>query len=75
MAKEITICLKADEWEQLAPHLPEGVCPQLADDVDAIPMLDCREVSDDAEYERLLAIAKAHCPHLVREIEKQRKLL
>jgi hypothetical protein len=71
MSKEITICLQS--WDRLEPYLPDGVCTRLTEDcAGAFPMLDCRMVPDEAIYQKVLGIARTHCPELVREIEKHR---
>ena len=61
--------------EKLEPHLPEGVCTQRTEDVaGTFPMLDCREIPDESTYEKVLGIAKTHCPELVEEIEKHKRI-
>jgi hypothetical protein len=71
----VVICLSGDQWKKLEPHLPEGVCTQLTEDVaGAFPMLDCREIPDETTYQKVLGIAKTHCPELVQEIEKHKRI-
>jgi hypothetical protein len=71
----VLICLNSDQWKQLQPHLPEGVCTQLTDDVPGtFPLLDCREIPDETTYEKVLEIAKTHCPELVQDIEKHKRI-
>ena len=72
MNKDILICLQALEWTRLEPHLPSDVCERLTEDDGGMPMLEGRIVRDDATYQRLLDIAKAHCPEIVKHIEKER---
>ncbi len=72
MGKEITICLQS--WDHLEPHLPHGVCERLLGPDEGLPMLDCRKIPDEATYQKVLDLAKAHCPELVREIEKHRRI-
>ena len=72
MGKDITICLWPTQWEQLEPHLPEGVCERLTGPDEGFPTLEGRIVPDEATYQKVLDIAKTHCPELVREIEKAR---
>jgi hypothetical protein len=70
MAKEITICLRTPQWEELELHLAaEYVCTK---GTDSGTDLDCRRVSDEAKYEMVLETARTHCPHLVPLIEKQK---
>jgi hypothetical protein len=61
------ICLQS--WDCLEPHLPVGICPRKTYG----NMLDCRP-ADEAAYQTVLDIAKKHCPSLVPEIEKQKRL-
>ena len=71
----VIICLTSDEWKKLEPHLPEeGVCTKITDDARAFPMLDCREIPDETTYQKILGIAKTHCPELVQEIEKHKRI-
>jgi len=71
----VIVCLSGDQWKKLEPHLPdEGVCTQLTDDVGAFPMLDCREIPDEITYQKILGIAQTHCPELVQEIEKHKRI-
>jgi hypothetical protein len=72
MDKEITICLQS--WDRLEPYLPDGVCERLTEDCGALPMLDCRMVPDEATYQKVLGIARLHCPELVLEIERHRRI-
>jgi hypothetical protein len=71
----IIICLNSDQWKKLEPHFPKGLCPQMTDDVaGAFPMLDCRAIPDEITYEKLLGIAKTHCPDLVEDIEQHKRI-
>jgi hypothetical protein len=71
----VIICLSSDQWRKLEPHLPEeGVCTKLTEDSEAFPMLDCREIPDETTYEKVLGIAKTHCPEIVQEIEKHKRI-
>jgi hypothetical protein len=73
MVKGITICLMS--WDRLEPHLPPGLCDKVTEDVGGgLPMLDCRNVPDEASYQTVLGIAQKHCPELVPEIEKHRRI-
>jgi hypothetical protein len=36
-------------------------------------MLEGRIVPDDATYQRILEIARIHCPEIVKHIEKERQ--
>lgn len=74
MGKDITICLWPAQWEQLEPHLPDGVCERLSGPDEGFPTLEGRIVPDQATYQKVLDIAKTHCPKLVADIEKQRRL-
>jgi hypothetical protein len=70
----VIICLSGDQWNKLEPHLPEeGVCTKLTEDR-AFPMLDCREIPDEITYQKVLELAKTHCPELVEEIEKHKRI-
>jgi hypothetical protein len=40
----------------------------------AFPMLDCREIPDEATYQKVLEIANTYCPELVQEIEKHKRI-
>lgn len=68
------ICLELKDWGRLDPYL-EGVCESTGGTHDVsgyLPLrVECRTV-DDATYQKVLDIAKTHCPDLVREIEKAR---
>jgi hypothetical protein len=70
----VIICLNTDQWKRLEPHLPKGVSPQLTDDAGPFPMLDCRQIPDENTYEKVLDIAKTHCPELVQDIEKHKRI-
>jgi hypothetical protein len=35
---------------------------------------NCREIPDESTYEKVLGIAKTHCPELVEEIEKHKRI-
>ena len=37
-------------------------------------MLDCRELPDETTYEKLIGIAKTHCPELVQDIEQHKRI-
>ena len=70
----VIICLSADQWKKLEPHLSEeGVCTKLTED-EAFPMLDCREIPDENTYQKVLEIAQTHCPELVQAIEKHKRI-
>ena len=70
----VIICLTSDQWKKLEPHLPEeGVSTKSTQD-GAFPMLDCREIPDEATYQKVLEIANTHCPELVQEIEKHKRI-
>ena len=73
MEKDILICLQALEWIRLEPHLPSDVCESLTEDERGMPMLEGRIVPDDATYQRILDIARTHCPEIVKHIEKERQ--
>jgi hypothetical protein len=66
--------LEPKDWEKLDPYL-EGMCESTGGthDIPGIrpPTVDCRTVYE-VTYQKVLAIAKTHCPELVREIEKAR---
>jgi hypothetical protein len=71
----VIICLNGDQWKQLQPHLPEGVGTQRTEDVTGtFPKLDCREIPDETTYEKVLEIAKSHCPELVQDIEQHKRI-
>ena len=70
----VIICLTSRQWKMVEPHLPkEGMCTPLTEDK-AFPRLDCREIPDEATYEKFLGIAKTYCPELVQEIEKHKRI-
>jgi hypothetical protein len=73
MNNDILICLQALEWIRLEPHLPSDVCERLIEDDGGMPMLEGRIVPDDATYQRILDIARTHCPEIVKHIEKERQ--
>jgi hypothetical protein len=73
MDKDILICLQALEWIRLEPHLPSDVWERLTEDDRGMPMLEGRIVPDDATYQRILEIARLHCPEIVKHIEKERQ--
>jgi hypothetical protein len=73
MDKDILICLQALEWIRLEPHLPSDVCERLAEDDRGMPMLEGRIVPDESTYQRILEIARIHCPEIVKHIEKERQ--
>ena len=73
MDKNILICLQALEWIRLEPHLPSGVSGRLTEDDRGMPMLEARIIPDDATYQRILDIARTHCPEIVKYIEKERQ--
>ena len=73
MDKDILICLQALEWIRLEPHLPSDVWERLTEDDRGMPMLEGRIVPDDATYQRILEIARIHCPEIVKHIEKERQ--
>ena len=50
----------------------EGVCTKSTEE--AFPTLDCREIPDEITYRKVLEIAKTHCPELVQEIEKHKRI-
>jgi len=56
----------------LEPHLPRDVCERLIEDDGGMPMLEGRIVPDDATYQRILDIARTHCPEVVKHIEKEK---
>lgn len=70
----VIISLTSDQWKELEPHLPEeGVCTKSTED-ESFPMLDCREIPDEETYQKVLGIAKTHCPELVQEIEQHKRI-
>ena len=70
----VIICLSHDEWKKLEPHLPEeGVCAKSTEQ-EGFPKLDCRELPDEITYQKVLEVAKTHCPELVQEIEKHKRI-
>lgn len=70
----IIVCLSGDEWKKLEPHLPEeGVCTKSTEE-EAFPKLDCREIPDEITYRKVLAIAETHCPELLQEIKKHKRI-
>jgi hypothetical protein len=73
MDKDILICLQALEWIRLEPHLPSDVWERLTEDDRGMPMLEGRIVPDDATYQRILEIARTHCPEIVKHIEQERQ--
>jgi hypothetical protein len=73
MSPNISICLEASHWQELGPHLPRGLCTKLGRD-EGFPMLDCRMVVNEAEYQTVVQTVQKHCPKLVRLIEKQQQL-
>jgi hypothetical protein len=70
----VIICLSSDQWKKLEPHLPEEGVTKMTDDAGAFPMLDCRELPDETTYQKILGIAQTHCPELVQEIEKHKRI-
>jgi hypothetical protein len=68
------IRLELKDWEKLDPYL-EGVCESLPlklmrDESGYLPLrVECRTV-DEPTYQKVLDIARTHCPELVPEIEK-----
>jgi hypothetical protein len=72
MNNKISIFLEDFQWAQLDRHLPPGVCRKTV----VVPgvTLEVRYLSDETEYQTLLETAWKHCPHLVREIEKQKPI-
>jgi hypothetical protein len=70
----VIICLNSDQWKKLEPHFPKGMCSELTDDAGPFPMLECRQIPDETTYEKVLGIAKTHCPELVEEIEKHKRI-
>jgi hypothetical protein len=73
MSPNISICLEASHWQELEPHLPRGRCTKLGR-AEGFPMLDCRIVVNETEYQTLIETAQKHCPRLIRLIEKQKQL-
>ena len=61
------ICL--DSWECLEPHVQDICPPEIGPNEALGNLLDCRH-ADEATYQKVLALAKQHCPSLVPEIEK-----
>jgi hypothetical protein len=70
----VIICLSGDQWRKLEPHLPEEGVIKMSDGAAAFPMLDCREIPDETTYQKVLGIAQTHCPELVDEIEKNKRI-
>jgi hypothetical protein len=71
----VIICLSDDQWKKLEPHFSKGLCPQMTDDVAGVyPMLDSRESPDESTYEKVLAIAKTHCPEFVQDFEQHKRI-
>jgi hypothetical protein len=70
----VIVCLSDEQWKKLEPHLPEeGVSTRSTQD-EAFPMLNCREIPDETTYEKVLEIAKTHCPELVQDIEQHKRI-
>jgi hypothetical protein len=70
----VIVCLSDEQWKKLEPHPPEeGVCTKSTED-NAFPTLDYREIPDAATYRKVLGIAATHCPELVQEIEKHKRI-
>jgi hypothetical protein len=70
----VIICLSSDQWKKLEPHLPEEGMTKMTDGAEAFPRLDCRELPDETTCQKVLDIAKNHCPELVEEIEKHKRI-
>ena len=70
----VIICSSTDQRKKLEPHLPEQGCPKLTED-EKFPTLDCREIPDETTYQKVLGIARNHCPELVEEIEKHKHII
>jgi hypothetical protein len=61
--------------EKVRAAFSERLVPTNADDfAGAFPMLDCRELPDETTYEKLIGIAKTHCPDLVQDIEQHKRI-
>lgn len=75
MSNQITICLSSSQWEELEKHLPLDVCPKRVGlpEFTMIQEDDCRPLLNEAQYETLIGIARAHCSDLVPLIEKQKR--
>jgi hypothetical protein len=72
MSEKISIFLEDFEWAELDPHLPPDVCRKVVGLPGDTMTVQPRYLSDETEYQKLLEIAWKHCPHLVKEIEKQK---
>jgi hypothetical protein len=70
----VIICLSGEHWKKLEPHLPKEGVTKMADGAAAFPMLDCREIPDETTYQKILGIAQTHCPELVEEIKKRKRI-
>ena len=75
MSNQMTICLSSSQWEELEKHLPLDACPKRVGlpEFTMIQENDCRPLLDEAQYETLIGIARAHCSDLVPLIEKQKR--
>jgi hypothetical protein len=74
MSDKISICLETFQWAELDPHLPPDVCPKIIGLAGDMMMPEVRFLSDETEYSKLLHTAWKYCPHLVKEIEKQKQI-
>ena len=72
----MTICLSSSQWEELEKHLPLDACPNRVGlpEFTMIQENDFRPLLDEAQYETLIGIARAHCSDLVPLIERQNGL-
>ena len=74
MSDKISIFLEDFQWAELDPHLPADVCRKIIGDPGDTMTLEVRYLSDETEYQTLVETAGKHCPHLVKEIEKQKRI-
>jgi hypothetical protein len=54
-------------------YFPLALHVSIAEDDRGLPMLEGRIVPDDATYQRILEIARIHCPEIVKHIEKEKQ--
>ena len=68
----VIICLLPTQWKELEPYLLDVVYETAGGPDEGFPTLEARIFPDEATYQKVLAIAKEHCPGLVKDIEKTR---
>jgi hypothetical protein len=73
MSNQMTIWLSSSQWEELEKHLPLEACPRRVGlpEFTLIQENDRRPLLDEAQYETLIGIARAHCSDFVPLLEQQ----